>query len=154
VCVVDYSEDCIENQDYVQYLSTHDNINIDIPCIKTNDLNVIKNTLSSYDIILINEGQFFENLYEEVLELIEFKNKIVHICGLDGDYKRNEFGDMLRLIPKCDKIVKLTACCNNCEDKKAALFSYRTNNEKDVKFISDTDYIPVCRSCYLYLTKI
>ena len=63
---------------------------------------------------LINEGQFFENLYETVLNLVEKHNKQVYVCGLDGDFKRNKMGEILDLIPISDKVVKLKSRCSIC----------------------------------------
>ena len=72
-----------------------------------------------YDVFLINEGQFFPDLYEVVKMLVDNQKKHVFVCGLDGDFKREKFGQMLDLIPLCDNVVKLKAVCQNCYPKKA-----------------------------------
>ncbi len=38
-----------------------------------------------YDVFLINEGQFFEDILTVVQKLVEIHHKKVYICGLDGD---------------------------------------------------------------------
>ena len=58
--------------------------------------------------ILIDEAQFFTDLME-ILYIVEKLNKNVYIFGLDGDFKRNKFGNILDLIPYCDTITKLQA---------------------------------------------
>jgi thymidine kinase len=42
--------------------------------------------------------------------------KRVYICGLDSDFERKKFGQILDLIPVCDKIVKLTSLCSKCKN--------------------------------------
>jgi thymidine kinase len=55
------------------------------------------------------------------------QNKKVYLYGLDGDFNRNKFGQMLDLIPFCDNIQKLHAKCNSCN--LDAIFSHRITSE-------------------------
>ena len=96
--------------------------------------------------IFINEAQFFSDLKQSVIELVEKYNKNVIICGLDSDYKREKFGDMWDLIPYSDYIVKLKGICNDCDNE--SIFTYRISNEKDQEVIGSQNYIPLCRKCY------
>ena len=48
--------------------------------------------ISRYQVILINEGQFFEDLYKFTDYLVNNHNKKVYVCGLDGDFQRKKFG--------------------------------------------------------------
>jgi thymidine kinase len=75
-------------------------------------------------------------------------NKVVYVCGLDGDFERKKFGEILDLIPLCDKVNKLTSLCSICKDGTPALFSMRTTNEKEQTVIGSNNYLPVCRMCY------
>ena len=148
-CVINYAED--KRYDDTM-LSTHDKFMI--KCNNTLDLKVFltDDVISSNEVFLINEGQFFDNLYEVVVSLVETHNKTVHVCGLDGDFKRNMFGDILKLIPLCDKITKKKAICvsNLCKRGTKAIFSHRLTNEMSVKVIGSSNYIPLCRACYLH----
>jgi thymidine kinase len=101
----------------------------------------------SADVILINEGQFFSDLYETVQDMLNYEKK-VYVCGLDGDFERKKFGSILDLIPFCDKITKLTSLCSICRDGTAAIFSMRLTDEKEQTVVGSTNYIPVCRKCY------
>ena len=128
-------------------LSTHDQIMI--PCIQTDLLSNVIEVLINADVILINEGQFFDDLYSVVLSLIDTHNKIVCISALDGDYKRQKFGKILDLIPLCDKVTKLHALCAQCKNGTPAIFSHRKTTEADQILIGTDIYEPLCRNCYL-----
>jgi hypothetical protein len=98
-------------------------------------------------VILINEGQFFLDLYECVIDMLKEK-KQVYICGLDGDFERKRFGSILELIPICDNVTKLKALCSLCKNGTPGIFSLRLSNEKQQMLIGSDNYIPVCRNCY------
>ena len=161
----------IDNRYDDELLSTHDKVKI--PCIKTEklsyvwsdsiniepklhvderDLNSIphvqqKIKVATSDVILINEGQFFEDLYEVVVEMLK-QNKKIYICGLDGDFERKKFGQILDLIPLCDKVTKLTSLCSLCKNGTPGIFSMRLTHETDQTVVGSDNYIPVCRKCY------
>lgn len=136
--VINYSDD---QRYHNTKLSTHDLKMID--CIQTkclNDLDCIEE-----EHILINECQFFSDLYEFVENQLS-KEKKIYLYGLDGDFKRKKFGQTLDLIPLCDKILKIKANCNNCENK--AIFSHRNSQESQQVLIGNDIYEPLCRGCY------
>ena len=136
-------------------LSTHDKTMI--PCLFISDLKEVwENPTTTYhtnlreaDVILINEGQFFLYLKDIILEMVEKYKKHVVICGLDGDFKRNRFGEILDLIPYCDSVEKLSALCAKCRDGTPGLFSNRISNEEHQVLVGSDNYQPLCRNCYL-----
>ena len=161
VAVINHS---IDNRYDDELLSTHDKVKI--PCIKTdklldvypNDICIdsditfvprIKDKLkiATSDVILINEGQFFLDLEEFVKNLLS-NNKKIYVCGLDGDFERKKFGQILDLIPLCDKVTKLTSLCSICKNGTPGIFSKRITNEKRQTVVGSDNYIPVCRKCY------
>lgn len=147
----------IDNRYDDNELSTHDKIKI--PCIKVNSLTKIwKNesfnesiiyyfNLRKANVILINEGQFFEDLFDNVNDMVNCGKK-VYICGLDGDFNRKKFGSIIDLIPLCDKVTKLTSLCSLCKNGTPGIFSMRLTNEKEQTIVGSDNYIPVCRKCY------
>lgn len=147
--VINYAEDTRYSE---TMLSTHDKIMI--PCVNLITLNdiITRENLEKYQVFLINEGQFFGDLKDCVIELVEKYNKCVYVCGLDGDFKRNGFPQILELIPYSDHIIKKTSICKGCEDGTNALFSHRLSKEKQVKVIGHDNYIPLCRKCYIQYT--
>jgi len=106
------------------------------------------NEFQKCKVILINEGQFFKDIKNWVLCAVEKHNKHVYICGLDGDFKREKFGDLLDLIPLSDEVIKLKSICINCKVNHA-IFTHRRDSEEARQVIIGLDeYIPLCRSCY------
>jgi thymidine kinase len=144
-CVINYAED---KRYHESKLSTHDKKMIE--CHNTLNIEsfLTNEIINQHQVFLINEGQFFKNLKKCVVDLVEKYNKIVHVCGLDGDFKRDAFGEILELIPLCDDIVKKKAICSICENGTPALFSKRLVESSEVKLIGSDIYKPVCRSCY------
>ena len=84
VAVVNFDQD---KRYHNSLLSTHDKQMI--PCLQAHLLEDVMDDLINADVILINEGQFFQDVYQVVLDLVENKKKIVHIAALDGDFQRN-----------------------------------------------------------------
>jgi thymidine kinase len=158
VCVINHSDD---DRYHETLMSTHDKDMI--PCIQTNSISRLwdhSNLEQSYDsicdkhmqlhtaeVILINEAQFFDDLYECVVSMLN-ANKKVYISGLDGDFERKKFGQILDLIPLCDKITKLKSLCSLCKNGTNGIFSLRLSKERQQTLIGSNNYIPVCRSCY------
>jgi len=138
---------CIDDRYHETLLSTHDKVMI--PCVKTNkllDLNLNDELLAS-NVILINEAQFFDDLYDFIVSMLAQKKQI-YVCGLDGDYKRNKFGQILDIIPLCDKVVKLTSLCGICKNGTRGIFSKRISSELEQTVVGNDNYIPVCHNCY------
>lgn len=148
ICVINYADDKRYDD---KMLSTHDKQMI--PCIQTYSLESVRSILEKNDVILINEGQFFKDLYPVVTELVD-KNKKVHIAALDGDFKRQVFGDVLKLLPLCDDYKKVHALCANCRDGTQAAFSFRVTSENEQISIGSDNYKPLCRSCYKKCTEV
>ena len=115
-CVVNYEEDN-RYPDAETHLSSHDQIKI--PCVRAKAMSEIADITDhptvlegkhldhflQAKIILINEGQFFQDIVEWVRVAVDVYKKKVYICGLDGDFERENFvGNWLDLIRYCDKI--------------------------------------------------
>lgn len=146
VVAINHISDNERNPDQGTYLTNHDNI--PIPCVSTNDLSVLTNILGTYQVILVNEGQFFHDLVPFVKSQLSQKKQI-YIAGLDGDFQRNVFGDLLQLIPLCDKVEKLASLCGICKNGNPGIFSKRISTEMTQMVVGGSDkYIPVCRICY------
>ena len=145
--VLDYSETGI----YESELISHNKETI--KCVKLHRLceilittnNNIIGQLEKAKNILINEAQFFPDLLD-FIKTIEGYSVNVSVYGLDGDFERKPFGQILDIIPLCDTITKLNGKCYYCE--KVSIFSKRITKDKEQYLIDENAYRPVCRLCY------
>ena len=70
------------------------------------------------------------------------------MTGLDGDFKREMFGDICRLIP-VENITKLKALCAICKNGTLANFTTRIVSDTKQELIGTDDMcIPTCRFHY------
>ena len=131
-------------------LTTHNREKIDSCIILENLGDLDKELLNNTDVIIIEELQFFKDAYDIVIDLCDNYCKTIIAAGLDGDYLRKPFGDVLKLIPHADKITKLSALCKKCGDGTFAHFTKRITNNNELTLIgSDNIYEAVCRNHYL-----
>ena len=134
-------------------ISTHSNMILECISLENlNDINLQENYINEYkscEVLVIEEAQFFKDLYKVVVKAADIDNKIVIVAGLDGDSNREEFGDILRLIPKCDSVKKLHALCVKCKDGTSASFTKRLIKNNSQIYIGVSEFIAVCRYHYL-----
>ena len=128
-----------------------------IECIMTNTLTEAfpigtaesNKKIEDIEVFLINEGQFFPDLLNSVLRMVDKDMKRVYVCGLDGDFKRRSFGQITELVPHADSVMKLKSLCVICKNGTPALFSHRIDQEnQQVKVLGSDAYQPLCRMCY------
>jgi len=122
---------------------THDKITE--PCMLCNDLCVIVNIIDKYDVILIEEAQFFPELYTYVVEWC--KTKHVYVAGLNGDAKKQLFGEIYKLIPHADEVIFMKALCKICNDGTSAVFTQKliSSNNNVIQVGGENIYSAVCR---------
>jgi thymidine kinase len=132
---------------------THDGDNTKIKTMRLAKLGSLDvKEMYSYDVIAIDEGQFFPELCDIVSNLVHFLNRKVIVSGLDGDFQRNPFAEMMKLIPIADTVLKLSAVCIICH--RDAIHSHRKITDTKIELVGGSDmYMPVCRKCYQRLNK-
>lgn len=145
----------IDTRYSIECISSHDQIHIAATCVATLMDRLPTEEYKSAQLILIEEGQFFPDLFDFVMTAVEKDGKQVVVAGLDGDRFRKPFGDILRLIPLADRIQKLTAFCSVCRNGTPALFSFGSIITDDLVVVGQVDlYRAVCRKHYLELEFI
>ena len=117
-----------------------------VTIIKTSSLDV---DVESFDVIGIDEGQFFSDI-AKVVQWVD-KGKIVYISSLDGDYQRRPFDKVLALITEADSVTKKLAYCRSCLNKgvtNQAPFTKRVVDNCDRVLVGGSEfYQPTCRQC-------
>lgn len=125
-------------------ISTHDKQAM--AAVKATTLIGLRDMMSDFRIIGIDEGQFFPDIVEFAEDMAE-AGKIVVIAALDGTYQRQGFPNILTLVPLSESVIKLSAVCMLCFAEAA--YTKRRGCEKEVEVIGGADkYMAVCRACY------
>ena len=106
-----------------------------------------------YNVVAIDEGQFFTDLYSHVTKWADELPVHIVISGLDGTSERTPFGDMLRLIPHAEEVERLSAFCAECCNGTVAVYSKYygavPKDESGVAIGGMESYKPVCRAHFL-----
>jgi thymidine kinase len=144
---------------YGNGICTHDGRQIkDIPLIACHKL---ADVLSSSEwekcqVCVIDEAQFFPDLYEVCKEMIKIKkNQFINnntkkikiiVAGLDMDSDGNPFGDVVKLGLESHHFSKLRSLCAICQDGTRSNFSqkYISDNKDQIEVGGSDKYRPVC----------
>jgi len=125
-------------------IATHDKQTL--PAVSATRLETLTDTADDYDVVGIDEGQFFSDVVEWTEEMAN-QGKIVMVAALDGTFQRKAFSAILELVPLAEYVIKLNAVCMNCFGE--ASFSKRISQDKEVEVIGGVEkYMAVCRKCY------
>eukprot|EP00340_Litonotus_pictus_P007525 CAMPEP_0170515758 /NCGR_PEP_ID=MMETSP0209-20121228/2157_1 /TAXON_ID=665100 ORGANISM="Litonotus pictus, Strain P1" /NCGR_SAMPLE_ID=MMETSP0209 /ASSEMBLY_ACC=CAM_ASM_000301 /LENGTH=151 /DNA_ID=CAMNT_0010800391 /DNA_START=285 /DNA_END=741 /DNA_ORIENTATION=+ len=122
--LVSYSQDLRYTDQ--PFVITHDKQQY--PSIRCDNLKDIKEKLLEYEVIGIDEGQFYSDIVSEAEDLAN-KGKVVIISALSGNFKREPFEVIAKLIPKCESVNHVNAICYNCNED--ANFSLRISEEEE-----------------------
>lgn len=131
-------------------ISNHDNESL--PAVAVRQLLPLRSDprYTQAHLIILEESQFFGDLFDFVTQAVDRDGKHVVCVGLDGDSERKPFGDILKLIPYCDNVEKLKSLCSECRDGTPALFSHRVVETKEqVAVGAENLYAPLCRKHFL-----
>lgn len=100
-----------------------------------------------YDVIGIDEAQFFDKHIVEVCNQLAQQGIRVIVAGLDLDFKGEPFGPMPHLLAIADEVSKVHAICVRCG--ALAYVSHRlVDVDKQVLLGEKLEYEPLCRECY------
>jgi len=133
-------------------ISTHNCENmVAIPLSKLKNIynNEYKDEFNKAEVVFVEEGQFFPDLYEFSIDCANLYDKNIIISGLDGDFQLKPFEQIINLISNSEKVTKLTALCKQCGDGTEACFSKRIIKNKERELVgSNGIYEAVCRKHY------
>ena len=133
-----------------KFVKTHNNSKE--KALKTKSLmHILKSDIfKKADVVGIDEAQFFEDLLLFIKEA-EKQNKIYILAGLDGNFKREPMGDLLKIIPYCDEVTKLSAMDMVDKDGTKGIFTKRISGSstKSVLIGAEESYMAVSRKNFL-----
>ena len=134
------------NEDENNGIATHDRKDAIKAVMESNPIDIARKA-SDYDVIAIDEAQFFEPYLYLVLKALQEADKIVIVSGLDLDYEMEPFTTMANIMAIAQKIDKYTAVCNDC--RQPAQYSKRVSEEKGRVLIGGDDkYAANCLKCF------
>lgn len=127
---------------------------------KASSLNKVN--VDDFDVIGVDECQFYDDLLETVDNWVNRQGKVVYCAGLDADAFMKPFGQTIQLIPLANEVTKLSARCRLCIEEHQnhklkgdiinlrASFSARMVSGKQQKLVGSKDtYDAMCRSHFL-----
>ena len=118
-----------------EYLESHDKNKIKSITVKTSyDVFEIG---KDFDVIGIDEIQFFDNDIISVCNSLANNGVRVIAAGLDMDYLGNPFGPMPNLMAIAEYVTKVHAICS--ETGNIANYSYRKKKEDSIILIGEED---------------
>lgn len=100
-----------------------------------------------FDVVGIDEVQFFDDEIMEVANKLANQGKRVVIAGLDMDFLGQPFAPMDKLMAIAEYITKVHAICMNCGN--VASYSHRRTESKEMVVLGEKDiYEALCRKCF------
>jgi thymidine kinase len=128
---------------------SHDRIHVDATSLTDLMMLLPTDIYRDAEVVFIEEAQFFPDLILFVKQAVDIDNKRVVLSGLDGDYDRKPFQQIVDLIPFAESVEKRSALCLKCNDGTPACFSKRKVWSGDRCLVGAGDlYVPVCRLHY------
>lgn len=147
----------IDNRYDLDKVVSHNGISI--KAIAINNPKEIANYSKDYEVIGIDEAQFFNEDLIDIVEELANSGKRVIIAGLDQDFRGEPFGIIPNLMAIADSVDKLHAICVVCG--AVATKSQRLVNDKPASYDdpvilvgSKETYQPRCRNCFIKPSKI
>ena len=101
------------------------------------------------DVYMIDEFQFL-NGDVGVIQKLASEGKKFFVAGLNLTAEKKPFGKMGELLCNSDNVQMLTSICECCHSDNAIYRFCKTEISEDI-LIGDSEYIPVCSSCYTKL---
>ena len=131
-------------------IQTHSKIEIEAQTV--NKAAEILKHKESFDVIGIDEAQFFSDDIVEVCNKLANGGVRVIVAGLDMDYSGKPFGPMPNLMAIAEEVTKVHAVCS--ETGEPALYSYRKGKNDNVVLLGEKDeYEPLSRKAFISKMK-
>ena len=122
------------------------------PSIPVQNASQILFYAEDFEVVGIDEAQFFGEELVSVCNELAAKGKRVVVSGLDMDYTGKPFGPIPQLLSIAEYVTKVHAICMRCGD--LANYSHRTVKDDKLVMLGETEsYEPLCRKCFTAARK-
>ena len=132
----------VDSRNEGNFITSHDKNKFKATAVV--DENEILNTAKKYDVIGIDEAQFFSSSLVDVCNNLANSGKRIIIAGLDMDFKGKPFGPMPDLMATAEFVSKLHAICAKT-GKMANYTRRKSKNKKLIKIGDNNEYEAVSR---------
>ena len=131
-------------------VTSHDNNSIKSKPIKSPSK--ILEVAEKFDVIGIDEAQFFDESIVEVCNKLADSGKRVIVAGLDMDYMGKPFGPMPNLLAVAEYVTKVHAICTR--SGKMASYTHRIAKSDELILLGDTrKYEALSRKEFIKMKK-
>lgn len=133
--------------------------------ISAEKLECIYNDLEEFDVICIDEIQFFPDIVAVCKRLLD-EGKHIFCSGLNTDWKGDDFGDVKNLLKYATSFEVLHAKCIHCVDEYKTMGIHnlhqvpdasrtgKISGSKEVVEVGGNDkYVPLCHKHHIALLK-
>ena len=129
---------------------SHDDNSIrSTPVQSSNQILLLAN---DYDVVGIDEAQFFDDELAAVCNTLANNGIRVIVAGLDMDYLGKPFGPIPALMATAEYVTKVHAICPYCGD--LANYTHRTVDQDGQVMLGEAEaYEPLCRKHYMEKRK-
>ena len=135
----------IDSRSHGNYISTHNNKKHKAFTV-TNENEILEKS-KKYDVVGIDEAQFFSNYLVDICNLLANEGKRIIVAGLDMDFRGKPFGPMPNLMATAEFVSKLHAIC--METGGMANYTNRKSKYKrQIKIGDGGDYEALSRSSF------
>lgn len=118
-----------------------------IPSIPIKDAKEILELAEQFEVIGIDEAQFFDNDLPEICNYLANNGKRIIIAALDMDFNGKPFGPIPQLLAIAEYVTKVHAICMKCGN--LAHYSHRLGETQKLVMLGEKDvYEPLCRDCF------
>jgi thymidine kinase len=129
-------------------------VKYDLLVVESNLYSRFRDLSRLYDLICIDEGQFFSDLGRISFSLSQTGIDVVAAC-LQGDRNLKPWKSVSEAIPYADKIVQVQAVCEFCGDPSKSTFTFYDGPfSEDQIVIGDGEFHAACADCWMEQTKL
>lgn len=163
VLYINHSSDVRDTEAQDKMVTTHHSsfrqMTNKITQIKLTNLSDLQYDLSHFDVIGIDELQFFSDANEVIRNWVLNLNKTVYCASLNGDFRMQPFGQVHLLLSIATNVIMLSARCSMCQMKTNgtkrplmvdAHFTGKIGGDQNkIVDVGGTNmYRPLCMSCH------
>lgn len=103
----------LDDRYQVEKVASHNGMHLDAVVVREAK-EILQLVDSGTDVVVIDEGQFFDWTIADVCNLLADNGRRVIIAGLDTDFRGEPFGPMPLLMAQAERVDKLQAICVVC----------------------------------------